>query len=111
MPETPKNEFWRDIKPIDKVFQADALPEVYIHNVTATAGDFVYETPGEAHTLVAYEHPDPMKAFFVVKGPVVWLDEEGKATGTFDVHDYIAMCRDYYEKIGLGRDYVKKLFR
>ena len=25
------------------------------HDWTATAGDFVYETPGEAHTLVAYE--------------------------------------------------------
>ena len=26
------------------------------HDWTATAGDFVYETPGEGHTLVAYEH-------------------------------------------------------
>ena len=25
------------------------------HDWTATAGDFVYETPGEGHTLVAYE--------------------------------------------------------
>ena len=25
------------------------------HDWTATAGDFVYETHGEAHTLVAYE--------------------------------------------------------
>jgi 2,4'-dihydroxyacetophenone dioxygenase len=81
------------------------------HDWTATAGDFVYETPGEAHTLVAYDHPDPMKVFFVVTGPVVWLDENGDPTGTFDVHNYIAMCREYYEKIGLGADHVKKLFR
>jgi 2,4'-dihydroxyacetophenone dioxygenase len=177
MPEKPATEFWKDIKPIDKVFQADALPEIYTHNAatdderlyvpftetvssrplwispstnrwcdvlyskaaglvnrhyhphevfaytisgkwgylehdwTATAGDFVYETPGEAHTLVAYDHPDPMKVFFVVTGPVVWLDENGDPTGTFDVHNYIAMCREYYEKIGLGADHVKKLFR
>jgi hypothetical protein len=31
------------------------------HDWTATAGDFVYETPGEAHTLVAYESDEPMK--------------------------------------------------
>ena len=27
------------------------------HEWTATAGDFVYESPGESHTLVAYDHP------------------------------------------------------
>ena len=37
------------------------------HDWTATAGDFVYETPGEGHTLVAYEHEQPMRAFFIVK--------------------------------------------
>ena len=35
------------------------------HDWTATAGDFVYETPGEGHTLVAYEHEQPMRAFFL----------------------------------------------
>ncbi|MFX5622541.1 2,4'-dihydroxyacetophenone dioxygenase family protein, partial [Acinetobacter baumannii] len=69
------------------------------HDWTATAGDFVYETPGEGHTLVAYEHEQPMRAFFIVKGPLVWLDEKGNADGIFDVHDYIAMCREHYDKI------------
>jgi 2,4'-dihydroxyacetophenone dioxygenase len=81
------------------------------HDWTATAGDFVYETPGEAHTLVAYEHEDPMKVFFVVKGPLIWLDEKGEASGHFDVHNYIALCREHYEKVGLGADHVKTLFR
>src|SRR5256885_1149081 len=31
------------------------------HDWVATAGDFVYEAPGEAHTLVAHEHAQPMK--------------------------------------------------
>ena len=48
------------------------------HDWIATAGDFIYETPGEGHTLVAYEHEDPMKVFFQVEGPLIWLDEEGK---------------------------------
>ena len=45
------------------------------HDWIATAGSFVYETPGEGHTLVSYEHPDPMRVFFIVKGPLIWLDE------------------------------------
>lgn len=177
MPQAATTEFWRDLQPIQKVFQLDALPEVYTHDApngderlfvpfndtvfskplwispgqnkwadilmakraglvnrhyhphqvfaltlsgkwgylehdwTATAGDFVYETPGEAHTLVAYEHKDPMKVFFVVEGPLIWLDEKGDSVGHFDVHDYIKLCRSHYEKVGLGADYVKTLFR
>ncbi|TAL75137.1 MAG: cupin domain-containing protein [Burkholderiaceae bacterium] len=81
------------------------------HDWTATAGDFIYETPGEGHTLVAYEHKDPMKTFFIVKGPLIWLDDKGEAAGYFDVHDYIKMCREHYEKVGLGAAYIDTLFR
>ncbi|MBU4612175.1 2,4'-dihydroxyacetophenone dioxygenase family protein [Achromobacter sp. GG226] len=81
------------------------------HDWIATRGDFVYETPGEGHTLVAYEHEEPMRVFFIVKGPLIWLDEDGKADGAFDVHDYIALCRDHYEKVGLGAAAVDALFR
>jgi 2,4'-dihydroxyacetophenone dioxygenase len=81
------------------------------HDWTATAGDFVYEAPGEAHTLVAYEHRDPMKVLFVVTGPLIWLDGEGESCGHFDVHDYIKLCRAHYEKVGLGAEHVRTLFR
>ena len=177
MAEAPKSEFWRDIKPIQKVFKADALPEAYIanaaidddryyvplsetvfsrplwisptqnrwcdllmakraglvnrhyhphqifaytisgkwgyleHDWTATAGDFIYETPGESHTLVAYDHPEPMRVFFVVSAPLMWLDDEGNTVGYFDVHNYIDLCKAHYEKSGLGADAITKLFR
>jgi 2,4'-dihydroxyacetophenone dioxygenase len=81
------------------------------HDWVATAGDFVYETPGEGHTLVAHHHPDPMRVFFIVKGPLLWLDEEGKSVGHFDVHDYIALARAHYDKVGIGAAYVDTLFR
>jgi 2,4'-dihydroxyacetophenone dioxygenase len=135
MPKAALTEFWKDLKPLEKVFQLDALPEMYTHDVAngderlfvpfndtvfskplwispgsnrwcdvlmakgaglvnrhyhphevfaltisgkwgylehdwvATAGDFIYETPGEAHTLVAYEHPDPMQGVLRGEGP------------------------------------------
>lgn len=81
------------------------------HDWTATAGDFIYETPGESHTLVAYEHPDPMKVFFVVSGPLMWLDEEGNSAGHYDVFDYVKAARAHYEEVGIGADYVDKLIR
>lgn len=78
---------------------------------TATPGSFVYETPGEGHTLVAYESGEPMKAMFVVSGPLVWLDEDGNPDGYFDVHDYLELCRTHYDKVGIGADYVNQLLR
>ena len=81
------------------------------HEWVATAGDFVYETPGESHTLVAYEHKDPMKVFFVVHGPIVWIDENGDTLGYYDVHNYIEMCKAHYEKVGFGARAVEKLYR
>ncbi len=81
------------------------------HDWTATAGDFVYETPGEAHTLVAYEHADPMRVFFNVKGPLIWLDDKGASLGHFDVHDYIALCKAHYDKAGFGAGAIEKLYR
>jgi 2,4'-dihydroxyacetophenone dioxygenase len=81
------------------------------HDWIATAGDFIYESPGEGHTLVAYDHPDPMKACFNVTGPLIWLDEEGESVGTFDVFDYIKLCKDHYEAVGIGAAHVETLFR
>lgn len=81
------------------------------HDWVATAGDFVYEAPGESHTLVAYEHHEPMKVHFNVTGPLIWLDEEGEPNGTFDVYDYIELCRDHYERVGFGASYVDSLIR
>jgi 2,4'-dihydroxyacetophenone dioxygenase len=81
------------------------------HDWTATAGDFVYEAPGEGHTLVAYESGEPMRVHFNVTGPLIWLDENGECTGTFDVHDYIDLARKHYEKVGIGASYIDRLFR
>lgn len=77
----------------------------------ARAGDFVYESPGSSHTLVAHETDEPMRALFVVHAPLIWLDENGATTGYFDVHHYLAMCRAHYEKVGLGVGEIEKLLR
>src|ERR1700732_958647 len=81
------------------------------HDWLAPAGVWVYEAPGEPHTLVAYECDEPMRVTFNVTGPLIWLDENGEPNGTFDVFDYIALVRNHYEKNGIGADYIDNVFR
>lgn len=81
------------------------------HDWTAGPGDFVYEPPGEGHTLVAHETGEPMRALFIVKGPLAWLDERGEVTGLFDVHDYLALCRQHFAAVDIGASYVDTLLR
>ena len=81
------------------------------HDWVATAGDFVYEAPGEAHTLVAYESDEPMLVHFKVKGPLIWLDEKGEVVDFFDVHNYIELCKEHYEQNGLGAETIDALLR
>jgi 2,4'-dihydroxyacetophenone dioxygenase len=52
-----------------------------------------------------------MKVFFVVSGPLMWLDEDGNTTGHYDVFDYIAAARAHYASNGIGADYVDTLIR
>jgi 2,4'-dihydroxyacetophenone dioxygenase len=81
------------------------------HDWVATAGDFVYEPPGESHTLVAYETDEPTVIYSDVTGPLIWLDEQGEPDGYFDVFTFIEMAEAHYEKIGLGANYVEQFFR
>ena len=39
------------------------------------------------------------------------FDDEGEAVDYFDVHNYIALCREHYDAVGIGADQVDKLFR
>ena len=81
------------------------------HDWIATRGDVVYETSGGSHTLVSYEDDEPMRVFFVVYGPLIWLDEEGQTIGHYDVHDYIAEARAHYALNGIGEEYLDTLLR
>jgi 2,4'-dihydroxyacetophenone dioxygenase len=88
------------------------------HDWVAREGSFVYEPPGEIHTLVvddaAVEGSDgatEMITFFNIHGAMVYVDEQGKTTGYEDVHTKIEMCRRHYAACGLGADYVDSFVR
>lgn len=78
----------------------------YEHPWVAEAGHFVYEPPGEIHTLAVPEDCDEMITFFNISGAMIYVDEAGRQTGYEDVYTKIGMCRAHYEASGLGGDFV-----
>jgi quercetin dioxygenase-like cupin family protein len=84
------------------------------HAWVAREGSFVYEPPGEIHTLVVDEavgSATEMITFFNIHGAMVYVDEAGQTTGYEDVFTKIAMCRAHYQAVGLGADYVDQFVR
>ncbi len=80
------------------------------HPWRAQAGMYVFEPPGEVHTLVC-DDDDEMITLFHVCGALIYCDESGKTVGFDDVHTKIEMCRAHYAAVGLGADYVTQFIR
>jgi 2,4'-dihydroxyacetophenone dioxygenase len=81
------------------------------HDWVANEGDFVYEPPGEVHTLEVPADCAEMITFFNISGAMIYMDEEGRQTGYEDVFTKIEMCRKHYESVGLGEAYVDQFMR
>lgn len=77
----------------------------------AKPGSYLYEPPGDIHTLVVDDDCEEMITLFHSMGPVIYCDEDGNTTGTTDVFDRIKACREHFEAVGLGGDFVKQFIR
>ena len=76
----------------------------------ARPGTFVYERPGEAHTLQILGD-ETMMSFFHVMGPHITLDAGGREIGYVDAFRLLEYCRRYYEENGLDSSYLEKITR
>jgi len=81
------------------------------HDWVAEPGSYVYEPPGETHTLVVPEDVPEMITLFQVHGVMCYVDPWGKVTGYEDVFTKIDMCRKHYAACGLGADYLDRFLR
>jgi 2,4'-dihydroxyacetophenone dioxygenase len=81
------------------------------HDWVAEEGGYVYEPPGETHTLVVPDDVEEMITLFQVNGIMLYVDPDGNAVGYEDVFTKIEMCRKHYAAIGLGADYVDCFIR
>jgi len=60
----------------------------------AGPGSFIFETPGLSHTLVS-DHPDGVKLFGWLQGPIDFFDDRGGFIETLDVWWYINHYETY----------------
>ncbi|MFQ6023633.1 MAG: 2,4'-dihydroxyacetophenone dioxygenase family protein [Acidiferrobacterales bacterium] len=81
------------------------------HDWIATEGSYVFEPPGEVHTLVVDDSVEEMITFFNVSGCMYYVDDKGRSTGFEDVFSKIDMCRSHYAEVDLGAEYVEQYIR
>ena len=81
------------------------------HPWVAETGHFVYEPPGETHTLRVPDDCQEMVTFFNITGAMIYLDADGRQNGYEDVFTKIGMCRAHYDGNGLGAGYVDQFIR
>ena len=81
------------------------------HDWIATEGSFVYEPPGEVHTLEVPADCVEMITFFNIQGAMIYLNDANEQTGYEDVWTKIEMCRAHYAANGLGAEYVDQFVR
>lgn len=81
------------------------------HDWRAGPGSYIFEPPGDTHTLVVDAEGGEMMTLFQVHGAMIYLDEDGTVTGYDDVFTRIEQCRSHFEKVGLGADYVSRFIR
>ena len=80
------------------------------HDWVAGEGDYVFEPPGEVHTLVV-DDDDEMITLFHVFGALVYYDEHDQPMGHDDVHTKIEMCRRHFAATRLGEGFVIQFVR
>jgi quercetin dioxygenase-like cupin family protein len=75
----------------------------------ATAGSYVFEPPGDIHTLMG-EGAESLTLFWIT-GTLIELDTDGKPIGYADVFTRIEQARKHFEAVGLGADHVLHFMR
>src|SRR5215469_17947311 len=81
------------------------------HDWTATEGSYVYEAPGETHTLVVEADIPEMITFFQVNGAMIYVDPDGRVLGYEDVFTKIDLCRRHFSSVGLGERFVEQFIK
>ncbi|MES2393054.1 MAG: 2,4'-dihydroxyacetophenone dioxygenase family protein [Acidobacteriota bacterium] len=81
------------------------------HDWVATVGSYIYEPPGDTHTLVVPDDVPEMITWFHNTGGYTYLDPEGHPIGTEDVFTKIAAAQHHYRSLGLPDDYINNVLR
>jgi quercetin dioxygenase-like cupin family protein len=81
------------------------------HAWVAEQGGYVFEPPGETHTLTVPADVPEMITLFHITGAMIYVGDDGQVTHYEDVFSKIDMCRQHYAACGLGADFVDQFIR
>ena len=81
------------------------------HDWIAREGMYVFEPPGEVHTLVVDDDVEEMITLFHVCGALIYFDASDTPCGYDDVHTKIDMCRRHFAETDLGEEFVTQFVR
>lgn len=81
------------------------------HDWVAEPGSYVFEPPGETHTLVVPEGCEEMLTLFFVHGALTFVDPEGRPTGYDDVFTRLDKYRAHFRDVGLGDEALQAFIR
>jgi len=86
------------------------------HDWHAKPGTYVFEPPGETHTLIVDDHVDEMMALFHVTGALMYMDpndtsDKPTILGYDDVFTKLEKARAWYKECGLGEEYAEQFVR
>ena len=81
------------------------------HDWVAEEGSYIFEPPGETHTLVVPEGCTEMVTLSQVNGSLMYVDPQGVSTGYDDVFTRLDKARAHYAAVGLGEQYVEQFIR
>lgn len=91
------------------------------HTWEAVPGSYVFEPPGEIHTLVvppslsgdngSNDDNSEMITLFHVTGALLYCDPDGNVVGAEDVFTKLELAKKHYISVGLGEDFVQQFVR
>jgi 2,4'-dihydroxyacetophenone dioxygenase len=81
------------------------------HSWVAETGSYVFEPPGEVHTLTVTDDCEEMQTAFFILGPVLYTDDDENVVHVEDNVGLIEHCKKAYKLNGLGEDFVDQFIR
>ena len=83
------------------------------HDWIAKEGTYVFEPPGETHTLIVQEGCNEMVGLFHVTGSLLYCNpnNHSEIIGFDDVFTKLEKAKSWYQQCGLGEDYVQQFIR
>ena len=81
------------------------------HDWEATEGSYVFEPPGETHTLYVPEDVEEMITYFQVNGVMFYCDPTATTRATKTCSPRSTCAASTIAAVGLGADYVDQFIR